>query len=193
MLRNANAAMVVSLVMGFGLAGCGGDRPIDPTKQENNPTLGSDECARPSCWAAFQAISVQCPPTGTCTKQSTVVGPNGFGDNICFANGVKVKETVAIQADQGRTTLLVTKLDGTTPCWSLESTTSGAVTDAPIVYRDSNGTIMLTAITSSLNMTTTITCPNGDAKVLASSCNTTDTATNPMMLAAGQCTEGMCS
>jgi hypothetical protein len=141
------------------------------------PVPTPNACDFPKCVAALQAA---CTPTGSCVQQRTT-GGGGIGNNVCFANGVKVITSISGGGRNAPVTIRVLRADGT-GCYTIEpEARGGGVTG--LNYRTPSGELVATGLVmrDRLNIVCTgMTAPTS----VAASCQ-------PGLMITG-CTSGSC-
>ncbi len=128
----------------------------------------------------FIGVVDQCIPSGTCMTQSNA----GTGSNTCWMNGVKILTTVSGLTSNTK----ITKTDGTSTCWTIDSATtiSGMTATTTFTYKNSGGTAIATGMVT--GSTTTITCTgSGVTYDLARDCPSGNTS------GGSSCSMGTCT
>ena len=120
---------------------------------------GSAACNYPACIAN---LARDCQGTGACTSQVA-----GFAVNICYANGVKFLTTVDVMRMVA--VIRVTKTDGTSTCFSVESPFSMTGASGMLTYKDAAGATVATGV-QAMNGDTTITCTGQAPVTVPASC-----------------------
>jgi hypothetical protein len=202
--RATDSAVAVDMAVGSDSAP-GADRAADVTAAIDTPAgdrsttdqaaprdmMGADRAPDSSATDAtssgtcnipcFAGVAEQCVPTGSCMQQFS-----GTTANVCYMNGVKILSTITGFAPP-TTATKVTKVDGTSTCYTADTVTTGAGTASAmttVTYKNAGGTTFATGVVN--GTTTMITCTgSGVTYDLARDC--------PSTQGSASCTNGTCA
>jgi hypothetical protein len=127
-------------------------------------------CSELPCLAAAASVTARCKPSNinSCTNQTTVSGTTSTM-NRCFTDGVTIQmvQSNATTSNPNGQAIMSVK-NGGALCYSLEIDYTDATRSAGnLVYKDANGTPMVTLFAD--DTTFTATCPGGTAVSIPSS------------------------
>ncbi len=134
----------------------------------------SGSCNLPSCLGASQT----CVPSGACVQQDDATTG---ASNICYANGVKIINTIDASLN-----ITSTVKKGTTTCWSMTGTLASLLAGGALTLKNGSGAVVGTLASDPSTGQTSVTCTGSSAVLLSDACNASSSSTS-------SCTTGTCT